>query len=89
MKTAARPSLGNSASMDSTLEFLKELVDAHGVPGFEDDVARVISPTPFRCFCITRATGSGASSARSPATARARRSCSRVTSTRWASSCAR
>ena len=42
MKTAARPSLGDSTSMDSTLEFLKELVDAHGVPGFEDDVARVM-----------------------------------------------
>jgi len=42
MKTAARPSLGDSASMDRTLEFLKELVDAHGVPGFEDDVARVM-----------------------------------------------
>ena len=42
MKTAARPSLGNSTSMDSTLEFLKELVDAHGVPGFEDDVAQVM-----------------------------------------------
>jgi len=28
--------------MDPTLEFLKELVDAHGVPGFEDDVAAVM-----------------------------------------------
>jgi endoglucanase len=28
--------------MDRTLEFLKELVDAHGVPGFEDDVAKVM-----------------------------------------------
>ena len=28
--------------MDRTLEFLKELVDAHGVPGFEDDVAQVM-----------------------------------------------
>jgi endoglucanase len=28
--------------MDRTLEFLKELVDAHGVPGHEDDVAKVM-----------------------------------------------
>ena len=28
--------------MDRTLEYLKELVDAHGVPGFEDDVATVM-----------------------------------------------
>ena len=28
--------------MDRTLDFLKELVDAHGVPGFEDDVAKVM-----------------------------------------------
>ena len=28
--------------MDQTLEFLKELVDAHGVPGHEDDVAKVM-----------------------------------------------
>jgi endoglucanase len=28
--------------MDRTLEFLKELVQAHGVPGFEDDVAKVM-----------------------------------------------
>jgi endoglucanase len=28
--------------MDRTLEFLKELVDAHGVPGFEEDVAKVM-----------------------------------------------
>ncbi len=28
--------------MDRTLVFLKELVDAHGVPGFEDDVAKVM-----------------------------------------------
>jgi putative aminopeptidase FrvX len=28
--------------MDRTLDFLKELVDAHGVPGFEDDVAVVM-----------------------------------------------
>ncbi len=28
--------------MDRTLEFLKKLVDAHGVPGFEDDVATVM-----------------------------------------------
>ena len=28
--------------MDRTLEYLKELVDAHGVPGFEDDVAAVM-----------------------------------------------
>ncbi len=28
--------------MDRTLEYLKELVDAHGVPGFEDDVAKVM-----------------------------------------------
>jgi endoglucanase len=28
--------------MDRSLSFLKELVDAHGVPGFEDDVAVVM-----------------------------------------------
>jgi endoglucanase len=28
--------------MDRTLAFLKELVEAHGVPGFEDDVAKVM-----------------------------------------------
>ena len=28
--------------MDRTLDFLKELVDAHGAPGFEDDVAKVM-----------------------------------------------
>jgi endoglucanase len=28
--------------MDPTLEFLKNLVDAHGAPGFESDVARVM-----------------------------------------------
>jgi endoglucanase len=28
--------------MDRTLDFLKELVDAHGVPGFEDDVAVIM-----------------------------------------------
>ncbi|MEQ1834265.1 MAG: M42 family metallopeptidase [Candidatus Eisenbacteria bacterium] len=28
--------------MDRTLEFLKELVDAHGVPGFEDDVHKIM-----------------------------------------------
>ncbi len=28
--------------MDRTLDFLKELVDAHGVPGFEEDVAKVM-----------------------------------------------
>lgn len=28
--------------MDRSLEFLKELVDAHGVPGFEEDVAKVM-----------------------------------------------
>jgi len=28
--------------MDRTLEFLKELVDAHGVPGFEEDVSKVM-----------------------------------------------
>src|SRR5215510_12910260 len=33
---------GDPRSMDRTLEFLKELVDAHGVPGFEDDVAGVM-----------------------------------------------
>src|SRR6185503_1060288 len=42
-KTApTRTTSGDPASMDRTLEFLKELVDAHGVPGFEDDVARVM-----------------------------------------------
>ena len=29
--------------MDRTLSFLKELVDAHGVPGFESDVALVMA----------------------------------------------
>src|SRR5256885_11356466 len=28
--------------MDRTLAFLKELVEAHGVPGFEEDVAKVM-----------------------------------------------
>ena len=28
--------------MDRTLQFLKELVDTHGAPGFEGDVARVM-----------------------------------------------
>jgi putative aminopeptidase FrvX len=28
--------------MDSTLELLKELVDAHGVPGFEDDIHAIM-----------------------------------------------
>ena len=32
----------DATSTDRTLEFLKELVDAHGVPGFEDDVAQVM-----------------------------------------------
>jgi len=31
-----------ATSTDRTLEFLKELVDAHGVPGFEEDVAQVM-----------------------------------------------
>ena len=35
------PARGGDA-MDRTLELLKELVDAHGVPGFEDDVATVM-----------------------------------------------
>ena len=32
----------DATSTDRALEFLKELVDAHGVPGFEDDVAKVM-----------------------------------------------
>ena len=31
--------------MDRTLDFLKELVDTHGAPGFEDDVAKVMHST--------------------------------------------
>src|ERR1043166_7888932 len=37
-----RTAHGDSTSMDRTLDFLKELVDAHGVPGFEDDVSSVM-----------------------------------------------
>jgi putative aminopeptidase FrvX len=32
----------DATSKDRTLEFLKELVEAHGVPGFEGDVARIM-----------------------------------------------
>jgi endoglucanase len=42
MKTLTRTPAGDTPSMDRTLDFLKELVDAHGVPGFEDDVALVM-----------------------------------------------
>src|SRR5262245_25043744 len=42
MKTLTRTPAGDTPSMDRTLDFLKELVDAHGVPGFEDDVAHVM-----------------------------------------------
>jgi putative aminopeptidase FrvX len=42
MKTLTRTPAGDPTSMDRTLEFLKELVDAHGVPGFEADVAHVM-----------------------------------------------
>jgi endoglucanase len=40
--TAPERRAESPTTMDSTLEFLKELVDAHGVPGFEDDVAKVM-----------------------------------------------
>ena len=40
--------------MDRTLQFLKELVDTHGAPGFEGDVARVMEKHLKGVGAITR-----------------------------------
>ena len=40
--------------MDATLEYLKELVDTHGVPGFEREVAAVMERRLKGCGTITK-----------------------------------